>query len=66
MRLVHERSECDIIGARKGYLAHGKACLKCGLKSRSAIKLISIDVIIYIILQNVSKLFNNIILLLFL
>ena len=37
MRLAHERSECDIHGARKGYLAHGKACLKCGLKSRSAI-----------------------------
>ena len=37
MRLAHERSECDIHGARKGYLAHGKACLKCGLNSRSAI-----------------------------
>ena len=38
MRLAHERSECDIHGARKSYLAHGKACVKCGLKSRSAIK----------------------------
>ena len=40
MRLAHELSEYDIHGARKGYLAHGKVCLNCGLKSRTAIKLL--------------------------
>ena len=42
MRLAQERSECDIHGARKGYLAHGKACLKVVLAIQSVPKVIEI------------------------
>ena len=34
---MHESSQCDIHGARKGYLPQGKAYLKCRIKSRSVI-----------------------------